>query len=262
MRALGRAGISAKKGADSATVEAPSEAPTRFDGVEVHAAGNTLSDVLPGVSLNLKAAGGSAMQVRIERDPDTVVSQIQSFIEEFNATVNEVLTKSQAADDSGSNRGIFAGDLVVSRLRMVLRTAAASRVTLASGNRRSLADLGITTDREGRLVLSNEKTLRAAVEGNPTLVEELLAGTGGVAYRLTSLLGTYSRTGGILGRETTSIRSRIKQIDGRVERTNENLARREAQLTSQLANLQSAIGVLTQQKEYLSGLLASSDALF
>jgi len=260
MRALGLGGGSGKPAA-TGTVEEAADALVRVDGVEVVSPENTLVDVLPGISLTLRSVGGP-VRIAVDADADGTIAEIRSFIEQYNQALDEVRDSSRSADETGANRGIFAGDLAVVRLRSRLRSAVTGSVAAADGTLSSLADLGITTDREVRLSLNSEKTLRAAIAADAGAVEAVFSGEEGIGARLKALLGEYAVAGGVISRQSASVRTRISSIDRRVERANEALERKEAQLIQQLAQMEATIGSLSRQQQYLSGLLASGDSLY
>jgi flagellar hook-associated protein 2 len=256
MAELGLVPDGGKDGSFSSTVQAASDAILSVNGIEVRSASNRLDDVLPGLTLNLKATGTQILEV--QRDQDASVKQIQDFIAEFNKTVDEVRNQTRAADSDGSNRGPLSGELIFTRLRTALRDTI-DRAVSGAGSLSRISQLGITFDREGHLDMGDGQKLRDALASGPAGVQALFQGAG---QRLADLLNAYSKAGGILAHQEESTRSRIRALDTRIDQTNQNLARRQDELTRQLAQLQSGIGILTDQQKYLSGILTSSDYLF
>jgi flagellar hook-associated protein 2 len=256
-------GLAGEEGPDTplaSTVQTAADARLRIDGVEVSAPENKVRNLLPGVTLDLHSTS-SPVAVRAEQNADTVVKQMQGFISQYNAAVDEVRTLTQAADETGKNRGLFAGDSTVSRLRTALRDAVALPVS-SETSLRSLADLGVTTDRTGHLQMSDESKLRDVLDTDPQGVETLWTGAGGVATRLAKLLEGYSPTGTTYTRQIESWRSQTRLLDERITRENTKLARRETVLTGQLAQMQSTVASLATQRTYLESLLASGESLF
>ena len=262
MQELGLSGPADKDGRLAATLEEPADAMVRIDGVEAISSSNTMTDLLPGVTLNLRQSGGGVLPVDIVSDTDAIVEEIQSFITEYNQTLEEVRSRTQPAGDDGQGRGLFTGDISVARLRSSMRSALLSPAGANGDGIRLLADLGITADREGRLSISDGKALRDALQEDSGRVEELFSGTNGVAGRLAQVLDEYSRAGGVLNRSSKAARTQIRLVEDRIESTNQSLARREKLLLDQMAQMQSAVAALQQQQQYLSGLLASADSLY
>ena len=260
MADLGLAGVEESDTPLASTVQSAADARLRMDGVEVSAPENKIRNLLPGVTLDLHSTS-SQVAVRVEQNADTVVTQMQAFISQYNVAVDEVRTLTQAADNTGKNRGLFAGDSAVSRLRSALRDAVALPVSSGT-SLRSLADLGVTTDRTGHLVMSDESKLRDVLDTNPQGVETLWAGTGGVATRLAGVLAGYSPTGATYTRQIESWRSQSRLLDQRITQENAKLARRQTVLTNQVAQLQATQDSLKLQQTYMGTILASGDSLF
>lgn len=256
-------GLAGQEGPDTplaSTVQSAADARLRIDGVEVSAPENKIRNLLSGVTLDLHSTS-SPVAVRAEQDADAVVNQMQAFISKYNAAVDEVRTLTQAADETGKNRGLFAGDSSVSRLRTALRDAVA--LPVSSGTTlRSLADLGVTTDRAGHLQMSDESKLRDVLDTDPQGVETLWTGAGGVATRLAGVLEGYSPTGSTYSRQIESWRSQSRVLDQRITQENTKLSRREKVLTAQVAQMQATVASLKAQQTYMGSILASGDSLF
>ncbi len=245
-----------KNGRLTAVTQEAQNALVLVNGAEVTAESNTIEEVLPGITLNLKAAGKGAQTVGVSIDADAAVKRIQDFIAGYNAAVDEIRSDTRAADEQGSNRGIFTGDVAVGRLRTAIREAITKP---SAGSLPTLSRIGIVSDRQGKLSIDDMNALRSAITGDSESVAALLGGTDGVATRLTGILESYSRTGGVLAKQQTAVQTRIRNIDSQIAIQNRNLSRREEALTRQLAGLEASIGSLKAQQQYLGSILSSGD---
>lgn len=259
MRQLGLTGLAAA-GRPAATTQEGADAVIRVNGVEIRGEENVFANVLPGVTVRLKAVS-APREIQVARDVDAAIRQVEAFLGEYNAVLSEVRLLTRAADEGGANRGVFAGDVAVTRLRTALRDAV-TRPIESDAPLSRFSQIGITADREGKLSLSDPARLRDALEENPQAFDRLWSGNSGVAGRLAGVLDVYSRSGGIVMKHQDSARVRMRSIDERQAQISRQLARREEQIMAQLASIQASMGLLNQQKQYLGGLLASSDGLF
>jgi flagellar hook-associated protein 2 len=236
-------------------VQDGSDGEIMVDGVTVATTENRLAQVVPGLVLTARAAGRGPQTIEVAPDQESVTARIQALIDEYNGALNEVRTDTQPADTDGNNRGTLANDPMVSRLRTALRDAVTRPVSAAGEGIENLAQIGITTTRDGALQISDSAALQAAIKGHPSAVEALFNGSDGVAQRLTTLLDTYSRAGGVLSRMQNSVQSRIKTMDTRISRANQALTRRQELLTKQIAALQASVSALSSQSDYISSLM-------
>ncbi|MBK8231859.1 MAG: flagellar filament capping protein FliD [Candidatus Eisenbacteria bacterium] len=259
-------GLAGQEGDDSplpATVQAAADALVRLDGLDVRARSNELVGVVPGVTLTLHATSSEARTFRVDRDNEAIVKKLEEFITKYNETLDSVRNLTRASDSSGANRGPLTGEVTILRLRTEMRSAVTASVESDDESAlTTLAQIGITADREGNLSLSDRSALQKALADNPDGVEALMNGTDGVAHRLTSLLDRYSKAGGILSLQQDAVQSRLRSLGTRMQRQSESLAKREDALVTRLSQLEAGLVALSQQQSSLNGLLGSSDSLF
>lgn len=257
MARLGLTSLGSNDSFGSATVVAPSDAVVLFDGVEIRSESNTLTDVIPGVTISLTSTSDSSQVLSIERNADASVEKLQSLLSAFNATLDEVYAWTRPADEeSGQARGILAGSSGLGNFRNSLRALVGQSYSTQDSTLGRLADLGISADRQGRLTLK-EAEFRQVLQSDPEAVEELFNGENGLAVQIDAFLDRYLKTGGVFDRQQEAAQSRIDLYGRRITSTEEGLAVREKSLLQQLAQMQAAIGALTQQQSYLGSLFSA-----
>lgn len=112
------------------------------NGREVTRTSNTVTDVLPGLSLTLRNTTDTGEQVTIavSRDRDQLASALDDLASSYNAAVDALDTQ------VGEKAGMLSGDSMVRELQQQLRTMVSYASGGAIGN---LTDLGIEFDRQG-----------------------------------------------------------------------------------------------------------------
>ncbi len=246
-----------EKGFSSNTVQRAADAEFTVDGLAFVSATNRVTGVLTGLTLNLTAIGADPVTVTVERDVAQIRTKIDAFLEAYNALVDHVREQTQGADETGEGRGLFTGETLYTGLRAQVRSAVTADVPDATGQAtlRRLSQLGITADREGHLTVSDEDRFEEALATTPGQVQRLFTDEEqGLAVRLVKLMDRYSSTGGLLGQENKAMRSRQRAIADRIEREENYLARREEQLTEQLASLQNTAYQLQYQQQLMDAL--------
>ncbi|TAK26883.1 MAG: hypothetical protein EPO21_24660 [Chloroflexota bacterium] len=142
---------------------------------------NTVTGVLPGVTLNLLATTTSPVAVTISMDPDATVKAVRSFIDAYNNTVSFI--QDQTAYDANTGMGgILLGDSTVRSLQASMANIMSSIPSgLSGGNVRTFADVGITSGKIGSSVgttkslVLDESKLRDALASNSAVVADLFA---------------------------------------------------------------------------------------
>ncbi|HEB60051.1 MAG TPA: flagellar hook protein [Gammaproteobacteria bacterium] len=147
------------------------------DGITVASASNTLTDVIPGLKLELESVtDGQGVTVDVEADREAVVAAINGFVEAFNtfvANANE-LTR---FDPETRERGPLLGDAAVRGVMSQLRRIVSDSYAEVNDRYPSLASIGIQTERDGTLSVDGAR-LQAAIDTDFEEVTRLFARTG------------------------------------------------------------------------------------
>jgi len=139
-----------------------SDAIIRVDGVEYNRPTNTITDIVPGVSLTLKKAEiGVAVSLGSVRPADALKQTVSDFVTVFNQLQTSLKEARQAVGGAGNLRALD---------RQL--TALVSKALTGNLGINSLSDIGIKTDRNGMLSLDRGK-LDAALASDPDAVEAL-----------------------------------------------------------------------------------------
>ena len=209
-------------------VQAASNATLTVNQIPITSATNQLSDVIPGVTLNLKRADpASTIAVDVEQDHADTVAKVEAFATAYNDLVKFI---NEQMPSVASGRPGIGRDPMVRGLRDALRFT----IMGAEGGALSrLPEVGITFDRTGKMVIEKDR-LTEALETSVTDVQALFAGPNGGGGRfgaLESLISGYTTAGGLIA----DVRDRI---DDQVSRLNERLTTLESQLAVRRAALQ------------------------
>ncbi|GAA1436066.1 flagellar filament capping protein FliD [Mycobacterium cookii] len=220
------------------------------EGIMVTSTTNTFADLAPGLTVTLGAAATGSGEVSVAADPDAMVARVKSVVEAVNATLAEIDSLT-AFNPAGKTAGLLNGDSGVRDVRSVLLA------TVFSGDGATMADVGIQTDRTGRLVL-DEARLRESFVADPADVRSRLAGGSGLMDRIAAAASaasdkyTGSLTTAIAGRTTS-----IRRLNDGVEAWDDRLEMRRATLTRQFTALETALSQMNSQSAWLAGQISS-----
>jgi flagellar hook-associated protein 2 len=226
-------------------------------------ASNTFSDVLDGVTITLKSASGST-DLSVDVDKAATQAKVQALIDSYNTVVHTIDSQTEGTtnSDGSVSAGAFTGDATTHVIRLGL---SGSIATTVAGSLTTLAEIGITTQRDGTLALDATR-FQQALAADPDAVSTLVAGTDthdGIADILSAriAMATKSLTGSIAARQdglSTSMKSLQDQIDGAQSR----LAVTETQLRAKFANLEQIIAQLQTTGNSLLSSLANLNTSF
>jgi len=235
------------------TTQAAQDANLLVDGIAVARSTNVISDVIPGVTLDLKNTSASEIQVTVNNDNETIKKQLNDFVSAYNDVITFINDKTKY-DSATSTGGPLIGDATLRSLKRNLQ----SRITTAvSGTPAILADIGVTTQKDGTLAVDNGK-FDAAVETNLTGVGNLfLDATNGLATGITNFADSANRIGdGILSARIGGAQDQIKRISDQIARKEDALTRLQDDLTRRFTALETLVSQLNTQSAYLTQQLA------
>lgn len=223
---------------------------------DIERSSNSVSDVISGLTLNLSATGTSTISVTT--DTATTASRVRDFVDAYNEVVafvdeNDLVTQESDNGEIENIFGALSGTSLDENLISALRTAFAGAGT--SGRTVNiLADLGITTQRDGTLAF-DEDTFEEAVSNDEEGVRIVLEDLGETTASTDGTIAQFSRYNGLIDITTTSNTSEITSIQSRITDLERSLAQQEESLTARFAALERIIGGLTSQQNALSSIL-------
>ncbi len=152
------------------------DASLTVDGIGITSATNTVSGVIPGVTLSLLSADpGVDISLGVTPDTSQVVSAVQQFVTDYNTLIGDLNTQ---YTDTGSGEGPLASDSTVRSLQTDVLGALDYTYTPSSGTTTvpNLTSLGISVNDDGTLSLDTG-TLQSALENNFSDVQSFFQGT-------------------------------------------------------------------------------------
>jgi flagellar hook-associated protein 2 len=218
---------------------------------------NSISDIIPGVTLSLSSTGTAT--VRISEDPDTTVSKVQDFIDTYNDVVkyiNEgnVVTRDETKKEVTNTFGPLAATRVDDNALTALRSAISASKSAGGTAIRIFADLGITTQRDGTLLFDSAK-LKSAIASEPTSVSDVLSSFADTAAKTGGTIDIYTRFNGLIDLTINTNKDAIADLNDRIQETERQSERQEESMRARYARLESLMSKLQQQQSSLTSAL-------
>lgn len=182
-----------------------------LDGLEMTSSTNTTS-ALSGLSITLTGKGDST--ISMSTNTDGIKTSVESFVSAYNTlmTVTNALTKvTVSTDGSTTDAGALVGDATMRTMMNSIRSALVEPST-TSGNLSILAQLGVSTQRDGTLKV-DETALTAGLEANYDSVKSFFTGDDGLISRLGDVTSVYTATGGLLETKEDALQGTLDSLD-------------------------------------------------
>lgn len=228
------------------------DAVVKVDGFTRTSSSNTVSDLIPGVTLTLtKAEPGTTKTLGVTQDSTALKTNLQAFIAAYNAT-SSMLRSASAYDAATGTAAVLTGDSGVRSVQQQLRGA-------MSVNIAELKDLGVTIGKDGTMALESS-TFDKALAADPVAAEKLFGEKGAVSAGLKDMLkGQVDATTGTLTQRQTALNKQIKSLerelddlDLRMERVSQRYKAQFTAMDQMVAQMQTTSSYLTQQMASLN----------
>jgi flagellar hook-associated protein 2 len=243
--------------------QAASDASIKVDGITYTRNSNTISDVVNGVTFNLKAATGLASPafVDLTRDTSAIKASLQELVTAYNdanSIFKEVSDPKSTLDTYGAT---LVGDSTVRAIKQQLRSMIFSPSSSPGTTIGSLWQLGVSTDQMGVMSLDETK-LDAALKDNYSDVVTLFTGNqnylnayskvpGGIAgdavVKLTKMLGP----SGVLASQTASATSQNTKHQDDLVKLQTRMDALLRRYQKQFSAMDSLVGNVNSQKTSL-----------
>ena len=215
---------------------------------------NVVEGVIEGVSLNLvKAAPGTTVSIDVAFDKNAAKEKVNAFVTAYNQ-LRGMLTRLGGYDSASKTAGPMLGDALLSGIDSEIRRTLSTPVEAAGSAIQTLADLGVTTQKDGTLKVDATK-LDSALANNFDSVARLF-GTKetGVAARLYDQISARLADGaGIdlrnesLQTEQRALQKKAADINVRMQTVQQAYLKQFTRLDTLLSTLSSTSAFLSQQ---------------
>ena len=148
----------------SGDVQEGQDATITVDGLQLTRSSNSISDILSGVTLNLHQADPTdTIDISISRDYDAIVDKVSDFVSKYNDIVNSI-NQNFSYDEETQTAGTLFADTTLVSVQTEIHNIVSNRITGLPESMRSLAQIGIDSDRNGNLSLNRDTLLQKLQE--------------------------------------------------------------------------------------------------
>lgn len=251
--APGLSAINVGVGATGTTIGSTAkDAIVAVDGVALKRSTNSISDLISGVQLDLvSAAPGTIVTLGTQSPSSSISEAVTNFVDSYNQL--QAVLKQETDPATGS----LSTDTAARSLTRALSQLTLTTLTTgaAAGSPTTLADIGISTNRDGTLSV-NADQLAAALAKHPAGVEALFAdGSGATGHGLAAALAAISdaaisTTSGLGASAARYTKAQSTIADDQTKITDQEEALR-TRLTAQFAATDAKVASYKATQDYL-----------
>ena len=241
-----------------------------LEGIE--RASNKLSDVIPGLELNVTTVDSNPVRLSIAEDTSILRAAIDDLVVTYNAfrqTATELTNKNAETGEAGA---LAKDKTFVSMLQNQIKGLLDLESSTASGGISTFRDLGMSVQLSGDLKI-DEDVFASVISSNLTDVVTMLTantdnqsdfdgGSKGLALDSSLVLkGMLDTSGPISSRQTTA-ENRIEDYEAQLADLEKRLAATQQRYISQFAAMESLVQRSKSTGDYLKGQFTAMENMY
>jgi flagellar hook-associated protein 2 len=221
---------------------------------------NTISDLIPGLTIELKEASPLPVQISITNDNDKTAKKVLEFVESYNEIVKFISQENKIErieDERGTRNefGALARTRLDSQLLASLRGALSGTSLDEEGAVRIFADIGITTDRFSGELSFDQEVFTKALSSNGQQVNKLLQSFSDKVSSTGGIISSYTSFNGLFDQQKNSKKTMNQSINKRLEQMERSIEQQRDFLKRMFSRLEETIGQLNSNATALSGII-------
>jgi flagellar hook-associated protein 2 len=247
--------------------QAAQDAELTVDGVQVSSATNTVSGVIPGVSLTLRGTNyPQSTSLVLANDTTQVTARVNALVTAYNdasSLMNEVTNPKSTLATYGAT---MVGNSTVQRLRDEMRQMVQVRSdTAPSNNVAYMHDIGVQIDSKGVMTVDSVKlgtavntdfsnTVKLLTGNQEQLSQYAVATPAGIAGVASRKLSAMLSSTGSLSTESSNATSNVSKYQDDLKKLDDRMQRLLERYSKQFAAMDSIVG---QSKSTQTGLTST-----
>ena len=239
------------------TDEVPaSNADITINGIDIESSSNLLTNILPGVDLQLVAEGGPTESLAVGEDREGLVDLVDAFVESYNEAISFYDVQSFFNAETG-NRGPLSGDGTSRRAVSNLGFKISGSYTVTDSTTVALAELGFSTNRDGTLTFDRAEFEDALSDDFDGVKAFLTSPDGPLAALKTEIddVQVDSENGALTNR-VDSLKESVDSYEERIADFQDYLDSYASRLRDQFTQMEITLGRLQSAEGALASLFA------
>ena len=253
------------------------DAKMQLNGLDVSSASNKVTDMIEGVTFNLKKADNAPVNITVETNKESLKEDVENFVKAYNK-VNSLIAEQTKYDPATKKAGTLQGNATLVRIQQQVRSLVRAQDD-GSIKDAKLKDLLNNPEKMRTVFAGAQKASGAASTGGAgatgaagaatapgagtstmsAATAALLSGSAGsrsgVAGMLSARLKEILDDDGSLSGTTKALRRSLDASTSRADRLNAQLERTEERLLKQYAALDKNISNITNSFSSIASLL-------
>ena len=227
------------------------DATLTVDGLPIVSSSNVITGAIPGTTLTLKSKGLDAENLTLQNDVAGTKAKLKTYVDAYNSVIQVVQQQLSPAANTDRTASL-AGSSTLRSLQQTLQAFGSQQVP-GLGSIRTLADVGVKTNRDGTLSI-DDAVLGSALASSPDALNSLFTtASTGIGATMGAFTDQYVKPGtGLLALAQSGLSTRAKQMDDNATQIQARLDAYRATLQSQFAAMEQIVSQLKNTGSFLT----------
>jgi flagellar hook-associated protein 2 len=250
--------------------QAATDATIVMDGITFNSDSNQVTDVVPGVTLDLQStteiAGApgtyDTITVKVDIDSAAMEAKINTLLSAYNSVINTINGQNEVDPEAeDNNTDTLVGDSTIRTIKARLQSIVINEVSAVTGDYTALSRIGVKSNKDDGTLSLDSGDFAAALADDLDSVTDLFTYSDGddttendgIAVTLERTLELFLQTpDGILPAKQDGLKDRIENISDRMEVVQRQVESLEARLVQQYAALEQSMASINRQGNFLA----------
>ncbi|MCU7920161.1 MAG: flagellar filament capping protein FliD [Candidatus Thiodiazotropha sp. (ex Epidulcina cf. delphinae)] len=229
-----------------AQIQAADDAQITIDNTYVISrSGNSISDAIQGVTIELLAETASASQLTVNRDTDSVSNAVSGLVDGYNTLLSAI---------GDLRNGELDGDGTLRLIENQIRSLMGGKASV-SGIYQYGSQVGIAFEKDGTLSFDSTELTEALTADRDAVVDLFSNDDQGLAFRLDALVESMLSTSGLIDAKEDGLNARVDAANDQIDRMEYRLELTERRYRAQYTALDTLLGQLQSTSDWLTGQL-------
>ncbi|MCG5510196.1 flagellar filament capping protein FliD [Ectothiorhodospira lacustris] len=210
---------------------------------------NEVSGAIEGVTLSLTREG-AATRVTVAENPSTASDAIRGFVDAYNA-LRLQLNELGAYNPETKEAGLLNGDATLRTIQSRMAQALGNPVAGMDGDFKTLADMGIVSQKDGTLQIDDARLNSALEKDRAGVIRVFTDPNDGMATRMSGMVREFTAWDSILNIRGDNLQKRLTDLADARTTLDVRMERIEARYIAQFTAMDAMIAQMNQTSEFL-----------
>lgn len=253
-------------------LQSAANATFKVDGLTISRSTNTVSDVIPGVTLELYTATSGSARIDLNRDNSGIEEKLNTLVTAYNDFMDNMKILGDQNSDVETYGGAMAGDRFLTSIKAQVRQLVMGDSSTPGTSLKAARDVGIDIDREGKMSLDTTKLESALSNHFDDVVKLFSANTnnqsiysplpGGVAGDAVKKIDEMLRSDGSIARQTDSTNTLIERQKAELSKLEERMNKLLERYTKQFSIMDTLVSSMNSQRTSLESSFKGLAAMY